>query len=165
MDLIPTDYGERGMRRRAFTLIEVLVGMLFLSLALLGLLTLNSSSNRGTMDAYYEFMALSLAQEPIEIFRGFGYHWLCDLEARRIAAPPEYPLEWSEIHDQTFSEVSYPSEACLFQRHIGLTPVEKGGVKAIRVKVRVGPRAQTRAMAWLSRTEVALEALILEGPR
>ena len=153
------------MRRSAFTLIEMLVGMLFLSLALLGLMTMNSSSNRGTMDAYYEFMALSLAQEPIEIFRGFGYHWLVDLQAGRIAAPPEYPLGWSEIRDQSFAEVSYPSEACLFQRHIELTPLENGGVRAIRVRVRIGPKAQTRAAAWLSRTDVSLDALILEQPK
>ena len=65
----------RSRRRdsRGFSLIELLLAMIFLSLVMLSIMWLNSSSSRSSMDAYYEFMAIQLALEPIEVFRTFGY--------------------------------------------------------------------------------------------
>lgn len=149
------------MQRRGLTFLEVLLTMVLLSVALLALLSTTSSANRGSQDAYYEFMAFSLAKEPIEIFRGFGYHWLSEYEKHPL---PPFPLDWAPISDSQLGMVLHPAEAASFRRTISLTKVGNDRTRGIRVRVTVAPVGLSRVMAWLSRDEVTMEALIPEKP-
>ncbi len=148
-------------RRRALSFLELLLTIALLSLVLLALFSTTTYSNRRSFDAYYEYLALALAKEPIEIFRGFGYHWLAGYDRHPL---PAYPLAWSPIADADLGLVLHPAEAAGFRRHIALTPVTDGRTRAIRVRVTVAPAAANRVMTWLSRDEVVLEALIPEKP-
>ncbi len=151
--------------RRGFTLIEILIAIVFLSIALLAMLWMNQASNKGAMDAYYEFLGFSLAQEPIEVFRGLGFDWAENYLNDRIPELPDYPLDWKEVRDLTFAQAQHPAEAVFFKRHIALEPVEKGGLRALRITVTVSPAEKNRVMAWLSRDDIKLESLIVEKPK
>ena len=61
------------------SLLEIVIAMFFMSIAILSFFTMNQASNQSSMDAYYEFLAFSLAREPIEVFRGFGYDYLASI--------------------------------------------------------------------------------------
>lgn len=148
-------------KRRGFNLIELLMAMLFLSFVMMGVLYLNSSSNRSSMDAYFEFMATQLALEPIEIFRTFGYDWMKSYATHQL---DDYPIGESEIKNRS---IRHPAESTLFLREIILVPIDGTSEipNAMRVKVRVYPKGQSRARAWLLRQDVAMESLIFERPK
>lgn len=141
------------MKQRAFSLIEVMVAAFILAVAVLSVMMVSQYSNRGSMDAYYEFMALTLAKEPVEIFRALGYDWL----AKHAENPhPEYPLGEAEIAGDG---IKRPVEASAFMRKIEMkiSPAEK----AAHLTVTVFPVGQSRAQAWLSRKSVTIETLII----
>lgn len=151
--------------KRAFTLVEILVAMIFLSLALLAFLWMNQASNKGAMDAYYEFTALSLAMEPIEIFRGLGFEWLKEY-GKSIPINPEYPLKtWTQVSDTSDADTSRPSEVTFFSRHIEVDnlPVQESP-QGMKITVSVRPAGQNRVMAWLSRSEIQVSVLLFERP-
>ncbi len=150
-------------RRRGFTLVELLLAAFFLSCALLSLIWMNASSSRSSMDAYYKFQAVQLALEPIEVFRSFGYEWLTDYAGHQLA---QFPVgKRVDITDPAFGGLQHPAECGMFQREITLTPVTGGGLRAIRVTVRVTPRHQSRARTFLLRNDIVMESLVLERPR
>lgn len=153
--------------RQGFSLIELLLGMLFLSVVLLGIIWLNSSSNRSSMDAYYEFMATELALEPLEVFRSFGYEWVKQYPGNVMNSYPLHDFEdiTSPLNGSGFQ---YPAEASLFQRKITLQELRGTGAtpNAMRVRVEVIPKGDGRASAWLLRKEpIRMETLIVERPR
>jgi prepilin-type N-terminal cleavage/methylation domain-containing protein len=150
---------------RGFSLVEVLVATFVLAVALLGLLMLNQASGRGAMDAQFELLAFSLAQEPIEVFQNMGFRWVDEVAAGRISAPADYPLAWRPIQDPPFSSVQRPLDARLFQRHIALQPLPSGGQNAYRMIVTVAPAGQNRLATWITRGRISVEALIMERPR
>ncbi|RCK79322.1 MAG: hypothetical protein OZSIB_0193 [Candidatus Ozemobacter sibiricus] len=157
--------GKRGgapghARRGGFTLVEVLISMMILSLVLLGALVMVSRSRVGAMDAWFEFLAVQLALEPIEVFRGFGATWVKDYRAHPL---PEFPLGVTAIEPRR-GALHWPADATLFEREITLTPVEEP-VPGVLVEVRVRPRGATRAQVWLRREEVVMSALLVEQPR
>ena len=133
------------MKRRGFSLIEVLIAGVILVVALLPLLLLNRSSNQLTLDAYYEFLAVQLAQEPIEVFRAVGYPACRSL--------PNYPVDSYEAIDPNDSR--YPAEAGMFDRLISL---DLSRPPLCVVTVQVFPRAATGARAWLRRGRDAIVA-------
>lgn len=146
------------MRRKALSLIEILIAMVILSVALFALMIMNSSSNKGSMDAYYDLQAAQLAQEPLEILSAFGYRWLAS-PANQLA---DYPLNrWMEVSDSK----RYSPEAMQFERTIELEPITEGPAKAIRIKVSVRPKEAERAKKWVSRALLVMQALVLESPR
>jgi hypothetical protein len=154
------------MKKRAFSLLEIIIAMAFLSVALLSMFWVNRSANQGAMDAYYEFLAFSLAREPIEIFRGFGYDYLKMVANGNIAPPAWYPVGvFKDIDFDLMSDMQYPAEARLFQRMIELSPVTAGQIKGIRIKVTVAARGQSRVDVWMSRKSVSLESLVMERPK
>ena len=115
------------------------------------------------MDTYYEFLAFSLAKEPVEVFRTFGYKWLCNYQEHPIL---KYQIDvgWQEITDEPGGP-QHPFEANLFEREITVADAAYDGVGAKRVVVRVRPKKLGRVDAWLSRDVVTFEALIVEGPK
>ncbi|MFZ5949220.1 MAG: type IV pilus modification PilV family protein [Candidatus Rifleibacteriota bacterium] len=154
------------IRRRAFSLLEIVIAMAFLSIAILSVLWMNRSSNQGSMDAYYEFLAFSLAREPIEIFRGFGYDCLKDIVNGNTSPPSHYPVgSFIDIDFDAMSDMQYPAEARLFQRQIELTSISSGGLNGIKIKVTVAARGQSKVDVWMSRKAVTLESLVMERPK
>ncbi|MGM0599686.1 MAG: type IV pilus modification PilV family protein, partial [Candidatus Rifleibacteriota bacterium] len=110
-------------RKKAFTMLEIVIAMAFLSIAILSILWMNKASNEGSMDAYYEFLAFSLAREPIEIFRGFGYDSLEEIVDHNVSPVSRYPLGEADIDFDATSDLQYPAEARLFKREIELSKV------------------------------------------
>ncbi len=153
--------------KKGLSLLEVIIAIFFMSLAILSFFVMNQASNRSSMDSYYEFLAFSLAKEPVEIFRGFNYDYLAAI-VHQGAAPPTFYQTDGNFHDIPFNptiELQYPSEAELFQRKIELSPVSEGGIKGIKIKVTVAVKGSSRAEAWMSNKAVELESVILERPK
>ncbi|RCK81623.1 MAG: hypothetical protein OZSIB_0757 [Candidatus Ozemobacter sibiricus] len=148
---------------QGFSLIELVIAAFFLSCALLGLIWLNSASNRSSMDAYLKMQAVQLALEPIEVFRAFGYEWLTSDARPQLE---QFPIgRLAGIVDPPFGGIQHPSECAQFQREITLTPMIVNGLRAVKVRVRVVPHAQSRARTFLLRNDVVMEGLIVERPR
>lgn len=152
-------------RKKGFSLLEIVIAMAFMSIAILAMMWLNSASTRGSMDAYYEFMAFSLAREPIEIFRGFGYETLYEIYNDNSLAPTTYPVNrYINMADimNPMAQIQYPVDAEMFQRRIDLTHVEHNGMNGIRIKVTVSVVGQTRVELWMRKQSVALETIVPE---
>ncbi|MBF0498495.1 MAG: prepilin-type N-terminal cleavage/methylation domain-containing protein [Candidatus Riflebacteria bacterium] len=152
-------YRRAVILHNGFTMIEVLIALFVLAVALLSLMSLNSSSNRGAMDAYFELIGMQLAQEPIEIFQAFGYEWV---EAYRDNLT-DYPIsQWKDIPVSPLR----PVEATLFQRRIELEQIQNdNGVSFYKIRVLVAPKGENRVKNWLSRAEISMEAMIVERPK
>ena len=163
-----TSVSPRNKRRStgAFSFVEVLIGMVILQIALLSFFLINQSSSSQSMDAYYEFLAFSLAREPIEIFRGFGYDYLKMIADGNVSPPAWYPVgAFKDIDFDLMSDMQYPAEARLFQRQIELTPVNSGKLNGMRIRVTVAAKGQSRVEVWMSRKSVTLESLVMERPK
>jgi Tfp pilus assembly protein PilV len=149
------------------SLLEIVIAIFFMSIAILSFFTMNQASNRSSMDAYYEFLAFSLAKEPIEVFRGFNYDYLSAIVFQGAAPPSIYPTD-GNFHDITFDptiDMQYPSESTLFQRKIELSAVSGSILKGIKIKTTVAVKGSSRAEAWMSNKAVELEAVIMERPK
>ena len=133
--------------RHGASLLEVLIAGIILVIGLLPLLMLNRSSNQLTLDAYFEFMAVQLAQEPIEVFRSVGYPACTKLA--------HFPIGVSEGISERDSV--YPAEAAMFSRQITLD-VSKPPLCLVTVKVF--PRLGTGAEAWM---RPGKEVIIMKG--
>jgi len=153
-------------RRKGVSMIEVMMGMLFLAWALIGYMSLMSATNKGAMDAYYEFQAFQIAQEPLEILQAFGFKWVkanyCSSNMNTLGMYPH--KTWHDINP--LHSTIYPADVDAFQRYIEVEEVANGGSKGLQVTVSVKPKDQSRAMAWLSGGKnVNLSTLILEQPQ
>lgn len=152
---------HRRRQLSGFSMVELLISMLFLSVTLFSLLTLASSSNRQSMDAQYEFLALALAREPVEVLRSFGYDWLNEYQAHPL---PKFPLGTTQVKDEeVLQHAPYPADAHGFEREIVLSDVAEGAVKGKKIEVRVRPLLQSRVAAWFRRpddNDVRVEALV-----
>jgi hypothetical protein len=131
--------------RHGSSLLELLMAATILVAGLLPLLLLNRSSNQITLDAYYEFLAVQLAQEPIEVFRSVGYPACTEL--------PRYPLD--TVTAISGQDDRYPAEAAMFDRHISL---DLSRLPLCLVTVKVSPRAGSPTNAWLRRGKDAVVA-------
>jgi len=148
---------------------ELLVAMAFLALALLSMLWMNTYSSKGSMDAYYEFLAFSLAREPIEVFRSFGYKWLAKYDNHPLA---RYPANSGpqQIIDSAGNPDQHPFEAGLFEREILIADADYQDsttgqkILAKKVTVYVRPVKKSRVDNWLRKDEIQLEAFIVDGP-
>ena len=151
---------------RGFSLVEVMIALLFLSLSIFAILELKRHSNLVTTNAYLGFLATQLAHEPIEVFRGFGYRWLEEYEKHPLE---QYPIHQKHDLGSLANADEYPNQARDFERYIALTheetPLPNGKiVKAFRVSVSVSPKKKSWAESWLTRSEITLESLIVEQP-
>lgn len=148
---------EKGQsRRRGMTLLEVLVTGFFLLVAVAYLSGLFSSSNRGTIDVYYETIAFLIAQETIESVGGIRCDCLGSASVRKdldtwYGIDRFLPVTDLTIENRTFS---YPQDYRLFERSLTL---EKRG-NAVLLTVRV--RNKNAAFAFFRRQEVMLQRLV-----
>ncbi|MBF0407196.1 MAG: hypothetical protein HQM10_07575 [Candidatus Riflebacteria bacterium] len=149
------------IKNRAFSMVEVLIAIIFLATVIVGITNVTFMASKSSMDAYYELLALQLAQEPIEIFRTFGYMWLSTYSTHTL---PAYPLDtWNPVSSPAIGGIQYPPEASLFQRKITLKPIT-GAINAVKVKVQIAPKELSRVKIWLSQSDISVEALICEKP-
>lgn len=146
----------------AFTLVEIMLAMFMLAIVILGLFTLNQSSSKSSMDAYYQMLAYSLAREPIEIFRGFGFDIVNKIEKKEIAVPAPYNKigEYVEIKFDPKVELQYPNDAEYFQRRIDLEPINNN--KGILITVSVARKGATKAELWMRNKTIVLKSIIME---
>jgi hypothetical protein len=147
------------MKRRGISLLEVILAAFVMAVALGQLLWSLSYANRSTMDVYYENLALTLAREPLEIFKGKGYVW-----ARQYKQNPTmnwYPLgEFNRIR-QDPNWLHYPNAAEEFSRKIEI--VEIPGKRCLKIKVQVVPVESGKVAAFLSRKAgISVETLLFE---
>ena len=152
--------------RKGFSLIEILVALMFIAFAMLALLWSNQMSQRGAMDSQYELLANSLAQEPIEVYQYLGFRWIRQLMAGKVPPLKAYPIGiWSKLAQDPLAKVQHPVGAGQFMRRIDIdsTPMERQGVKGYRLRVTIAPTAGGAAAAWLSRDKITQEVLIVEG--
>ncbi|MBF0547683.1 MAG: hypothetical protein HQM08_24805 [Candidatus Riflebacteria bacterium] len=158
---VPTK--NKVLGKNGFSMVEILISLLFIALVMVGISNVNIMANKSSMDAYYEFLAVQLAQEPLEIFRAFGYDWLSNYQSHALA---DYPLDtWNQVLSSKAGGIQYPQEAELFQRKVSLKSISTSPVKAIRIKVQVAPRDMSRAKIWLSQSDVSMEAIVCERPK
>ena len=151
--------------KRAFSLVEILVALLFISLTLFSLFQLNQQSSKGSMDAYYETLALSLAREPLEVFRGLGFAWLDDCLNGKVPPLAEFPFDDQVVGEDPASEFTYPTEASQFRRRIDVEPCSDQGLRGYRIVVQVYPSGENFVQKWLSRKKIELRGVIVELPK
>ena len=148
------------MNRRGLTLLEVMLAVFILAVALGQLVWALSYANRSTLDAYYENLALSLAREPLEIFKGRGFAWT--REYLRKPGIPWYPLEAVRIKQERYG-VAYPVGAGDFYRDISIREEKVENRRCLKITVQVFPAPGAKAMVYFSRKAgVTLEALLFE---
>ena len=155
-------------KKCAMSLIEVVIAMFFMSVAVLSYFVLNQISNKGTMDAYYEMLAFSLAREPIEVFRGLGYDYLKGIVLGDTKPPDWYPTNCGlcDITIDPLSDMQYPAEAALFQRSIELSfDASADDIKGIHIEVTVAAKGQSKAERMFGNREIYLESFIMESPK
>ena len=153
------------MKRKAFTLVEILIAMFLMSVVILSIFLLNQSANKSSMDAYYEMLCFSLAREPIEIYRGFGYKTANDIIDNPELAPKQYPVNagFVKIESNFEENIRYPEEAENFERQITLVHPE--GSNYVRIEVRIQPIGTSKADSWMRRNDISLESIIMEQPK
>lgn len=132
------------MSNRGLTLLEILVAAVVLALSLLPLLGINTSSNQMTLDSYFEFLAVQIAQEPIEVFRSVGYPECTNL--------PGFPIG-KAVPVGTNNGV-YPVEATMFDRLIVLDPAK---LPLCTITVFVYPKTSTAAKGWMRKGRSAIQ--------
>jgi len=145
--------------KKGFSLIEICIGMLLLSLTLFGFLRINSFASHSAMDAYYKFMAQQLANEPVEVFRAMGYERIKNIDKKPL---PGYPIGTVETIQEEIAGERYPIEASLLSRTIELEEVEEDGIKGFLVKVSVFPTGSNKISAWLVRQMVTANGLVID---
>jgi len=123
------------MKFKGFTLLEVMIAAVILSIGMLPLMVINRSSADLTLDAYYEFLAVQIAQEPIELFRAVGYPACTQL--------PEFKI--GVIEDVSARNGLYPAEVEMFGRLITLNTSD---LPFCTVTVEVFPKPATRGRRW-----------------
>lgn len=154
-------------KRRAFTIMEIVVAMALMSVVILSVFMMNQSANQNSMDAYYEMLAFSLAREPIEVFRGFGYETSVKICRNNELSPSLYKVgELVDIEYNPEIDLQYPVDAENFQRYIELEErVSKNNAKYVNIRVTVAPKGLSKAEIWFSRKSVMLESAIMEIPK
>ncbi|MBF0499070.1 MAG: hypothetical protein HQM09_02960 [Candidatus Riflebacteria bacterium] len=146
-------------RRSGFTLLELLIATIFLVVAVVSMFSFFTSSNRGSLDAYREAIAYSLAQEAQEWVAGLGYEKLVEMQLNpanplvtRLGLDNFVSIESVRLDDGSL--VNYPTDYQQFERKIQL--VHFPSDKIILVRVTVQPKTK----AFIRRGSVVLEKIV-----
>ena len=148
-------------RRRGFSFVEVLIGMVILQIALLSFFMINQSSSSQSMDAYYEFLASSLGSEVIEFTQGMGYEWA----EKYLDKPDIFPLgTWHGVLEKPiFAATSYFRECDSFERLVSMQKVSSSG-NGILVSIQVRVKSNNKVKSWISRGNLAFSTIVMEKP-
>jgi hypothetical protein len=150
---------SHAQRRPGFTFFEVLMAMVFLMAGLVFMLTLYTSSNRGTVDSYRETIAYTLAIEALEWTCGLGYERLISLRGT-AGDPVARSLGVGEFRAVTdlarddLTMIRYPEDYRSFERRVDVIPDAPRGVLVVRVEVR------PRNIGFMRRSTIVLERLM-----
>lgn len=122
--------------QRGFSLVEAMLATMILGLLAIYVFTMISESNRGTTNAYYQYLAEQIAREPLEVFRFIGCKQVLENESQGMA---DYKFnEWQKIDAVSeITGIERPQDATRFERKITATPIEKDGIKAVLVRVNI----------------------------
>ncbi|MBU1106372.1 MAG: prepilin-type N-terminal cleavage/methylation domain-containing protein [Candidatus Riflebacteria bacterium] len=152
---------QKNKQHRGFSLIEVLIGMVIMSVALLSFFLINQTSSSQSMDAYYEFLAQTLGNETVEFCQGMGYAWAL----KYMDKPDIFPLnEWHGILDKPiFSKTSYFRECDSFERMVNMSKISGGG-EGILVTIGVRVKSNNKVRAWMSRSQLQFATIVMEKP-
>lgn len=122
--------------QKGFSLIEAMLATMVLGLLAVYVFTMISESNRGTTNAYHQYLAEQVAREPLEVFRFLGCQEILKNQQHGLA---DYKFnEWQQVTAVSeFSGIERPEEATRFERKITATPIEKDGVKAVLLQVNI----------------------------
>ncbi len=148
-----------GSSGRGFTFMEVLVAMIFLMAGLVFLFSVFSSSNRGTMDAYRETIAFTLAQEGVEWVGGMGYEELNDIlsvPGNSLATRLQLGVlaDVDDIQREDGSMIRYPEDYKQFRRLIDIEHYPS--LRLMKVHVEVAPKTKF----FTRRESVILEKIV-----
>lgn len=148
-------------KRRGFSFVEVLIGMVILQIALLSFFLINQSSNSQSMDAYYEFLGYSLGNEVIEFTQGMGYEWAIQYTTK----PDLFPLDaWHGILEKPiFAPTSYFRECDSFERIVSMKKVSGQG-NGVLVSIGVRVKSNNKVKSWLSRNQLEFATIVMEKP-
>ncbi|MBF0544151.1 MAG: hypothetical protein HQM08_06950 [Candidatus Riflebacteria bacterium] len=118
-----------------------------------------SSSNRGSIDAYREVIAYSLAQETLEWVSGLGYEKLLDMQLspknpliERFGLGSFQSIEMVKLDDG--SNINYSDDFKQFERKIELIPFPNDRIFLIRVTV------QPKSKMSIRRGNIILEKIV-----
>lgn len=145
--------------KRAFTMIEMLLGILLFGFISVFYLQTSSFVNREVNVLSYQLIAENLSREPIEIMNTLGYHQICDRNSIRI---PGVRLDQWQRMEAECSEtgIERPAKASFFERKVTVSPLEHARRKALLIKVFVRP---IHGGSSLFRTgEISNSGIILE---
>ncbi len=163
-------------KRKAFTLVEIMIAMFLMTIVILSVFMLNQNAEKNSMDAYYEMLCFSLAREPIEVFRAFGYKKVLDISKNHELAPLVYRAALDDFaviecnpDDEDNYPFAYPNEVTNFQRYIDLNTDNDD---YIIITVMVGPKGGSKAENWLrkkavyeNKYSVQLDSIIMKTPK
>ena len=164
-------------KRKAFTLVEIMIAMFLMTIVILSVFMLNQNAEKNSMDAYYEMLCFSLAREPIEVFRAFGYNKVLKISKHHELAPLVYrnalddfaEIENKNDEDDVNYPFDYPNEVTNFQRYIELNTDNDDYIK---ITVMVGPKGGSKAENWLrkkavydNKYSVQLDSIIMKTPK
>lgn len=146
-------------RPDGFSLVEVLIALVFLTLAFSSLFLFFSSSRRGTQDVYREAIAHTLAQEALEWVSALGFEKLTALQANstnalatRLGLDTFVKIDAVQLDDG--SCIAYPEEYKSYERKIELLPFSNDRVMIVRVTIQPTGRAALR------RGSIVLEKIV-----
>ena len=146
-------------RRSGFSVMEILIALVFLMVALVGMFSIFSSSNRGSLDAFRETYARTLALETLEWVSGLGYEGLVAAEkmtvnpiSQRLCLGTFQAVDTMLLDDG--SMIFYSKEYQQFQRRVQLVHYPNDRLYLVRVTVRAKQRVRFR------RGSIVLEKLV-----
>lgn len=143
---------------RGFSFIEILIAMIFLAIVTVTSFSFLTSSGRGSLDAYRETIAYSIALETLEWVAGLGYEKL--LAAQLTPNPSLEQLgtagfvSMDSVTRDDGGMVAYPDEYRAFERKTEL--IHLSAEKLLLIKVTVQPLAG----ASIGRGSIVLEKLV-----
>ncbi len=144
--------------QRGFSVLEILLAITFLSVALLFLVNMNTFSGRGTMDVYFESMALSLTYETLEWVSAFSYY---DLQKEPVLDEIRKRVGlggFTPVTDISLSEgglLTYPEDYYRFERMVQLETKDKTVMVTVRVRLR------KEELSLFRREEITLQKLVV----
>lgn len=153
----------RLIKRKAFSMIEILIAIVVMSVALLSFFIINQSSNSKSMDAYYEFLGESLGSETIDFCRGMGYNWAM----KYLVKPDIFPLnKWHNcLEYPIFGKTTYFRECGSFERKVNFSKVKLANEEGIFVTVEIRTKEDTKVKSWLSRNKLYFSTMIEKVPQ
>lgn len=149
--------------RAAFSFIESMLATLILGLLAAYIFTMISESNRGTTNAYQQYLAEQIAREPLEIFRFLGCKKVLESQTRGLA---DYRFnEWQKI--AAISEVTgieRPDDATNFERKITLTPLSKDGTEGVLIQVDIRSSAEGNPLGFEPDQQMSRSTILVAQP-